>query len=158
MIPIIDMHADIIMDIVRKEGISDENSVLKRFKQHIDRMKSGGIQGAVLVDCRMAGEFAETKNFEEFIGLTKLLRSCKDDSYLIATSSQELDNSIRDERWVGILCYEGLRAANGDLSWLRRLYKEAGLRIAMLTITIAMHLELELSIQMEALELRIPLA
>ncbi len=133
MIPIIDMHADIIMDIVRKEGISDENSVLKRFKQHIDRMKSGGIQGAVLVDCRMAGESAETRNFEEFIAVTKLLRSCKDSSYIIATSSQELDNSIRDERWVGILCYEGLRAANGDLSWLRRLYKEAGLRIAMLT-------------------------
>ncbi|HPY06092.1 MAG TPA: membrane dipeptidase, partial [Rectinema sp.] len=125
MVPIFDMHADIIMDILRREDISDENSVLLRFKQHIDRMKRGAVQGAVLVDCRMAGESAETKNFEEFIAISKILRSHQDESYLIATSSEEFDNSIRDERWVGILCYEGLRAANGDLSWLRRLYKEA---------------------------------
>ncbi|MGB4255037.1 MAG: membrane dipeptidase [Rectinema sp.] len=133
MVPIFDMHADIIMDILRREDISDENSVLLRFKQHIDRMKRGAVQGAVLVDCRMAGESAETKNFEEFIAISKILRSHQDESYLIATSSEEFDNSIRDGRWVGILCYEGLRAANGNLLWLKRLYKEAGLRIAMLT-------------------------
>lgn len=87
-------------------------------------MKRGAVQGAVLVDCRMAGESAETKNFEEFIAISKILRSYQDESYLIATSSEEFDNSIRDGRWVGILCYEGLRAANGNLLWPKNYIKK----------------------------------
>ncbi len=132
MIPLFDMHADIIMDLARHtEG---EHSRRQRFLEHVSRMQKGRIGGAVLVDCRMAGESADTSHLQTFIDIVQHL--CREQSigaYIIAGSPAMLRQAFLSKTWVGVVCYEGLTAARGNLEWISRLYHEAMLRVASLT-------------------------
>jgi membrane dipeptidase len=132
MIPIIDIHADILMDIARHA--EDEEEYVPRFLHHVARMKRGGVGGAVIVDCRMAGEPADPSHLETFISIVKKLRNAQGcGHYRLAASSKELADSFLSGTWTGLVCLEGLTAAGGRVEWISRLYREALLRIAALT-------------------------
>ena len=131
--PIFDMHADVLMHIARAREAADESSIVEAFNRHVRRMRAGGVVGAVVVDCRMAGESASSADFERFVQIANVLMHCNSASFCIATSADQLEEALGSTKWVGLICHEGLRAADGDLAWIERLYSEAGMRIASLT-------------------------
>lgn len=132
MIPIFDVHADILMDIARHA--ESEAEYVPRFLHHVARMKKGGIGGAVVVDCRMAGEHADASHLETFIGIVQALRSSHSAGlYCLAGNSKELAESFLSGTWTALVCFEGLTATGGRIEWIPRLYHEALLRIAALT-------------------------
>ena len=135
-----DLHADVLMDLVRRGSPVPELG-----PRHLERMREGGIAGAVLVDCRMAGESADHADLERFIARVRLEFPEPADSAAVAGSVSglrsarivrdggELRRAIDEGIFAAIIAYEGLSAARGDISWIRRLYDEAGLRVAALT-------------------------
>lgn len=132
LIPIFDIHADILMELARHA--ENEEEYVPRLLHHIARMKRGGIGGAVVVDCRMAGEQADFSHLETFIRIVQKLRSAQSvGQYCFAASSKELAESFLSGTWTALVCFEGLRATGGRIEWISRLYSEALLRIAMLT-------------------------
>ena len=165
MIPIFDLHADVFMDLVRRaeahnaEGRSGELSDSVELQtRHLARMRSGGIFGAILTDCRMAGETAEPVHLERFIatvrrelagafnaapwdtanaapqGAARLIhvRTAADIGRALS-SGAFADGAFDEGPFAVIVGYEGLSATKGDLAWIERLYAEAGLRLAVLT-------------------------
>lgn len=132
MIPLFDLHADILMDLARHA--EDEHSRMARFLGHVSRMKKGMIGGAVLVDCRMAGESADPSHLETFINIVQeVCNGQGEGGYRIADSPTALQQAFLSKTWVGVICYEGLTAACGNLQWITRLYNDAYLRVATLT-------------------------
>ncbi|MHB0898479.1 MAG: dipeptidase [Spirochaetales bacterium] len=78
MVPIFDLHADVFMDLVRRaEARNAENcdaalcDIDELETRHLERIKAGGIFGAVFTDCRMAGETAEPVHLERFIATVR---------------------------------------------------------------------------------------
>jgi len=152
MVPILDMHADVFMDLVRRREarnaasfVGDEKSrnaqknlgapddFFELEERHLNRIKSGGIVGAVLIDCRMAGEAAEPEHLEQFIVTVRRELAAAGDRLIHVKSATDLDRALAAGRFAAIVGYEGLNPTKGDLSWIRRLYDEAGLRVAVLT-------------------------
>ncbi|HEY9054552.1 MAG TPA: membrane dipeptidase [Rectinemataceae bacterium] len=140
MQPIFDLHADVFMDLVRRreeriaaEGLGGPRDRLELEPRHLNRMKAGGIGGAVLIDCRMAGEIAEPLHLERFIQTVPLELEAAGDSVAWVRSAAQLREARAAGRFAAIVGYEGLSPMKGDLSWLPRLYAEAGLRVAALT-------------------------
>lgn len=152
MIPILDMHADVFMDLVRRyeaRNAQQNDSTTKSRNannslgslgdffeletRHLNRIKSGGIVGAVLIDCRMAGETAEPEHLEQFIVTIRRELAAAGDRLIHVKSATDLDRALATGRFAAIVGYEGLSPTKGDLSWIRRLYDEAGLRVAALT-------------------------
>jgi len=163
-VPIIDMHADVFMDLVRRRekqelsSINTPNSALSESHNeinelvtlHLKRIHSGGIVGAILTDCRMAGERAEPEHLERFIATVqaqlvnnstntyknKIVNSeiqKNELSFIHVLTAKDLDFALSHNIFAVIVGYEGLTATLGELGWFRRLYKEAGLRVAVLT-------------------------
>lgn len=173
--PVFDMHADVLMDIVRNCGGVNAGTagvhatapggaalpVLE--ERHLRRIRAGGIFGAVLIDCRMAGESAGPEHLEAFIATVRRelgkAAQAAFRSPRLPGSAQAADLSTgtaagaaaragrvrlvlgpgdlecaKDEGdFAAIVGYEGLKPAGGDLSWIRRLHDEAWMRLAMLT-------------------------
>ncbi|MFA5851284.1 MAG: membrane dipeptidase [Spirochaetales bacterium] len=164
MVPIFDLHADVFMDLVRRaeaHNASERAETLGDFieleERHLERMKAGGIFGAILTDCRMAGETAEPVHLERFIATVRRElaavgagkapapdggagRGQRRPAAPEATphvihvhSAADIGRALSDGAFAAIIGYEGLSATKGDLGWIRRLYEEAGLRVAVLT-------------------------
>ena len=176
MIPIFDLHADVFMDLVRRAEARNVNGhdgalcdIDELETRHLERIKAGGIFGAVFTDCRMAGETAEPAHLERFIATVKReLAACgaaagaaagkgveapsrretaldggrvqrraaapQATARLIhARSAADIGRALSEGAFAAIVGYEGLSATKGDLGWIRRLYEEAGLRLAVLT-------------------------
>jgi membrane dipeptidase len=159
--PVFDMHADVLMDIVRNcSGVNagcagvhatapGEAAAMPMLEErHLWRIRAGGIFGAVLIDCRMAGESAGPEHLEAFIATVKrelgtAVRA--GDGTATATSASrrpgirlvlgagDLERAMSDGSFAAVVGYEGLKPSGGDLSWIRRLYDEAWMRLAMLT-------------------------
>jgi len=146
MVPIFDLHADVFMDLVRRHearnatktsNASGESDTLGDFEEletrHLARIRSGGIFGAVLTDCRMAGESAEPAHLEHFIVcVNEELRAAGNDLLQVKTAA-DIGRALSSGAFAAIVGYEGLSATRGDLDWIARLYNEAGLRLAILT-------------------------
>jgi hypothetical protein len=86
MVPILDMHADLFMDLTRRAELYRSNNGGKTpppelGTRHLQRMKAGGIVGAVITDCRMAGESSEPMHLEQFIDTVQ--RELKQDNEAI---------------------------------------------------------------------------
>ncbi len=155
-VPIFDLHADVFMDLGRR--CSGPELVAR----HLRRMRAGGIGGAALIDCRMAGESAGPEDFETFIRTVRLELEAAGDEVLVVRTVADLDRVFRpvgDQGSSGahsssdapgasvdagrgarrpapfavVVGYEGLNPALGDISWIERLYREADLRVAALT-------------------------
>lgn len=164
MIPIIDLHADVFMDLVRRteaRNVVDQEETLRDINElgtrHLERMRSGGIFGAILTDCRMAGESAEPAHLERFIATVRRelavagngrvgepsagaahgeVRPSAQEApprLIQAKTAADLGRALSTDSFAAIVGYEGLSATQGDLGWIRRLYQEAGLRVAVLT-------------------------
>lgn len=164
MIPILDMHADVFMDLVRRFEARNVSSLTAYTKtrnaqisgnvkkshnageitiasdnraeleeRHLNRIKSGGIAGAVLIDCRMAGETALPEHLERFIETVRLEMAAAGEAVAWVRAPADLQNALAAGRFAAIVGYEGLSPTKGDLGWIRRLYDEAGLRVAVLT-------------------------
>lgn len=134
MIPVFDMHADVFMDLVRRaEAAGDGGTSPELVPRHIDRMRSGGIRGAALIDCRMAGEEAEPRHLESFIRVVRREAAAAGPGVRIVRSGEELKAAWSSGAFSVVVGYEGLAPARGDLGWISRLYSEADLRIASLT-------------------------
>ncbi|TXT49002.1 MAG: membrane dipeptidase [Spirochaetes bacterium] len=145
-VPIFDLHADVFMDLVRR-GSGPELEA-----RHLRRMRAGGIAGAGLIDCRMAGESSEPGDFERFIRTVRLELEAAGDRVLVAKTAADLDKVFlaaqglddsgdsgdsggarRPAPFAVVVGYEGLNPALGDLSWIERLHREAHVRIAAIT-------------------------
>ena len=136
MIPIIDMHADVLMDLARNSatnGPSKENSLIEKFSNHVARMRKGRISAAVVVDCRMAGESAGEEHLQMFIDIVQMLKHHEGAEYQFVRNASELEKAMQSGLWAGIACFEGLTATGGNLKWLQQLYDQAEMRIASLT-------------------------
>ncbi|PKL06640.1 MAG: hypothetical protein CVV53_03240 [Spirochaetae bacterium HGW-Spirochaetae-9] len=140
MIPIFDMHADVFMDLVRRHeahsvkecaGVPDDCVELE--ERHLRRIRAGGIAGAVLIDCRMAGETAEPEHLERFIETVRLEVAAAGNSLVHVKTAADIDRAFSSGSFAAIVGYEGLSPTKGDLGWIRRLYDEACLRVAILT-------------------------
>lgn len=129
-IPIFDLHADVFMDLVRRAESSCRPELEER---HLRRIRSGGIFGAVLIDCRMAGESAGPEHLEQFIARVRLELDAAGDSVVRVRAAADIGRALSSGTFAAIVGYEGLTATGGDLGWIRRLYKEADLRVAVLT-------------------------
>jgi membrane dipeptidase len=152
MVPILDMHADVFMDLVRRykarnakksgnatkahnadvKTISSDNRV-ELEERHLNRIKSGGIAGAVLIDCRMAGESALPEHLEQFIATVKRELAAAGNNLIHIKSAADLARAVQTNTFAAIVGYEGLSPTKGELAWIPRLYDEAGLRVAVLT-------------------------
>ena len=123
MMPIFDLHADVLMDLVRNGP---------DLARHLARMRKGGIAGAALIDCRMAGETAAPAHLERFIQVTRAELAAAEGILHVKTAAH-LKHALETGAFAAIIGYEGLAPTGGDLSWIRRLYDDVGLRIATLT-------------------------
>jgi len=148
MVPILDMHADVFMDLVRRHesrnpgklknpagetapgGARDHAELEER---HLGRIKSGGIVGAVLIDCRMAGESAGPEHLEQFVATVRRELAAAGNRLIHVKSAADLERALNTKTFAAIVGYEGLNPTKGDLTWIARLYDEAGLRVAVLT-------------------------
>ncbi|GAB1432329.1 dipeptidase [Spirochaetota bacterium] len=131
-IPVFDMHADLLMDLVRRRENGEPCSLAAN---HLPRLSAGGIRGAVIVDCRMAGESAGQEHLEAFIRAARA-EFLDTESRGIAKcilSGQDIQKALGEGRIALVSAYEGLKATGGNLSWINRLYSEAFLRVAVLT-------------------------
>jgi len=146
MVPIFDLHADVFMDLVRRHearnaiktrNASCSNETLSDFVEletrHLARIRSGGIFGAVLTDCRMAGESAEPAHLEHFITYVNEELRAAGKNLLQVKTAADIGRALSSGVFAAIVGYEGLSATGGDLGWITRLYNEAGLRLAILT-------------------------
>jgi len=167
MVPILDMHADVFMDLVRRRearnasrpveetksrnaeklvgaaskgftvdfvpGKNKSDDFFELEERHLKRIKSGGIVGAVLIDCRMAGESAGPEHLEQFIATVQRELAAAGNSLVHVKSAADLEGALRTKSFAAIVGYEGLSPTKGDLNWIPRLYDEAGLRVAVLT-------------------------
>ncbi|NLX45916.1 MAG: hypothetical protein GXY71_08395 [Treponema sp.] len=138
MVPILDMHADLFMDLTRRAELYRSNNGGKTpppelGTRHLQRMKAGGIVGAVITDCRMAGESSEPMHLEQFIVTVRRELAAAGDRLIHVKSAADLEQALRTKTFAAIVGYEGLSPTKGELAWIPRLYKEAGLRIAVLT-------------------------
>lgn len=131
-VPIFDMHADLFMDLVRRAEKNREAGPPELETRHLRRLRAGGIFGAVLTDCRMAGETAEPIHFEEFISIVRKELTSAPGIIQVRVAS-DITHALLTGAFAAVVGYEGLSAAQGDISWIERLYKEAGLRVAILT-------------------------
>jgi membrane dipeptidase len=151
MIPILDMHADVFMDLVRRGEARNAHNFFGNIKshnaqknndspdgffeleeRHLNRIKSGGIVGAVLIDCRMAGESAMPEHLEQFIATVKRELTATGNRVIHVKSAADLERALSAKTFAAIVGYEGLSPTKGDLTWIPRLYDEAGLRVAVL--------------------------
>lgn len=143
-VPIFDVHADVLMDLVRREersaastgGALPSDRGLELGARHLDRMRQGGIAGAALIDCRMAGETAAPEHLESFIRVAKAELAAEvagARGILHVKTAAQLARALETGAFAAIVGYEGLSPTGGDLSWIRRLYDEVGLRVAALT-------------------------
>ena len=134
MLPIFDMHADVFMDLARRRAAArGGDSAPELVERHLNRIRAGGIAGAVLIDCRMAGETAGPQHLERFIETVRREMAAAGDAVAWVRSAAELREALASGRFAAIVGYEGLSATGGDLGWITRLYDEAGLRLAILT-------------------------
>ena len=152
MVPIFDLHADVFMDLVRRaeaRNAGNSETTLRDIDEletrHLGRIKAGGIFGAIFTDCRMAGETAEPAHLERFIATVRRelaaassRREAAPDGgagrgLIHARSAADIGRALSEGAFAAIVGYEGLSATKGDLGWIRRLYEEAGLRLAVLT-------------------------
>lgn len=157
MIPIFDLHADVFMDLVRRAEASgriarggaarsriacggiaradlpDNAAPAELESRHLARIRSGGIFGAVLIDCRMAGETAGPEDLERFIARVNIELDAARDKVTRVRAAADIGRAIASGTFAAIVGYEGLTATGGDLGWIRRLHKEADLRVAVLT-------------------------
>jgi len=138
MVPILDMHADLFMDLTRRAELYRSNNGGKTpppelGTRHLQRMKAGGIVGAVITDCRMAGESSEPMHLEQFIVTVRRELAAAGDRLIHVKSAENLEQALRTKTFAAIVGYEGLSPTKGELAWIPRLYNEAGLRIAVLT-------------------------
>ncbi len=143
MMPIFDLHADVLMDLVRREERLEASAAgappgepgragPELGSRHLARMREGGIAGAALIDCRMAGETAAPAHLERFIQVTKAELAAAEGILHVKTAAH-LKRALETGAFAAVVGYEGLSPTGGDLSWIRRLYDEAGVRIAALT-------------------------
>jgi len=142
MIPIFDLHADVFMDLVRRAescvgtdgcAVPCRTARTELEERHLRRIRSGGIFGAVLTDCRMAGESARPEHLEQFIVRVKLELDAAGESVVRVRAAVDIGRALFSGTFAVIVGYEGLTATGGDLGWIRRLYEEADLRVAVLT-------------------------
>ena len=140
MIPILDMHADVFMDLVRRDearNLDGRRGTLGDFcelgTRHLERIRAGGILGAVLIDCRMAGESAGPGHLERFIAVARRELDAAEDKVVRVRAAADIGRALSSGAFAAIVGYEGLTATGGDIGWIRRLYEEAGLRVAVLT-------------------------
>jgi membrane dipeptidase len=148
MVPILDMHADVFMDLVRRhesrnvgklKGAAGETApggarvFTELEERHLERIKSGGIVGAVLIDCRMAGETAEPEHLEQFVATVRRELAAAGNRLIHVKSAADLERALSTKTFAAIVGYEGLNPTKGDLAWIPKLYDEAGLRLAVLT-------------------------
>jgi membrane dipeptidase len=138
MVPILDMHADVFMDLTRRaelyklnnSGITPPPELESR---HLQRMRAGGIVGAVMTDCRMAGESAEPVHLEQFIDTVQRELKSGNDAVYHVRSVSDLYHAVDTRVFAAIVGYEGLSPTKGNLDWIERLYNKAGLRVAVIT-------------------------
>lgn len=132
---IFDLHADLLMDLTRRAeaGITGSPLAAELETRHLGRLRAGGIVGAVMTDCRMAGEPAAPEHLEAFIGTVRREFSATGSRVKQVLSAADLDEAFHSGAFAAIIGYEGLTATGGDLTWIERLYREAGLRVAVLT-------------------------
>ena len=143
MIPIFDLHADVFMDLVRRTesscrpapggSVRGATAQAELEERHLGRIRSGGIFGAVLTDCRMAGESAGPEHLEQFIVKVKLELDAAGERVIRVRAAADICRALSSKTFAAIVGYEGLTATRGELSWIRRLHKEADLRVAVLT-------------------------
>ena len=153
MIPIFDLHADVFMDLVRRAETSgriarggavpagtDSTGANRAAaapaeleERHLGRMRSGVIFGAVLIDCRMAGESAGPEHLERFIAVVRRELDAAGDRVVRVRAAADIGRALSSGAFAAIVGYEGLTATGGDIGWIRRLHKEADLRVAVLT-------------------------
>jgi membrane dipeptidase len=138
MVPILDMHADLFMDLTRRAELYRSNNGGKTpppelGTRHLQRMKAGGIVGAVITDCRMAGESSEPMHLEQFINTVQRELKQDNEAILHVLSAADLVHAIDTGVFAAIVGYEGLSPTKGNLDWIVRLYNEAGLRVAIIT-------------------------
>jgi len=131
--PIFDLHADVFMDLVRRAEARGGDAPVELEGRHLSRMEAGGIFGAVLTDCRMAGETAEPAHLERFIARVRAELDAAGGKVLLVRAAADLGRALTGGAFAAIVGYEGLSAAKGDTGWIRRLHGEAGLRVAVLT-------------------------
>ena len=127
--PIFDLHADLFMDLARRAERGEAGGLRER---HLTRLSAGGVRGAVMADCRMAGEDAGPEHLERFIALTRRELAACGDSVLQVLRPGDIARARAEGKMAAIVAYEGLRATGGDLAWIHRLYDEAGMRVAAL--------------------------
>lgn len=131
MIPIFDLHADVFMDLTRRH--ESRNASPELDERHLCRMRAGGVAGAVLIDCRMAGEAAGPEHLERFIAVTRRELAAAWPHAVTVLRAADLRGAMESGAFAAVVGYEGLSATLGDIDWLWRLYGEAGLRVASLT-------------------------
>lgn len=135
MVPIFDLHADVLMDLARRDAAlsKSHNANPELEARHLRRMRSGGIAGAALIDCRMAGEPAGPEHLERFVAVVRRELAAAWPGAVTVLRAADLRSAMQSGAFAAIVGYEGLSATLGDIDWLWRLYGEAGLRVASLT-------------------------
>ncbi len=113
MVPILDMHADLFMDLTRRAELYRSNNGGKTpppelGTRHLQRMKAGGIVGAVITDCRMAGESSEPMHLEQFIVTVRRELAAAGDRLIHVKSAADLEQALRTKTFAAIVGYEGL--------------------------------------------------
>jgi len=131
MVPIFDLHADVFMDLTRRH--ESHNAAPELDERHLRRMRAGGVAGAALIDCRMAGEAAGPGHLERFIAVARRELSAARPGAVTALRAADLRGAMESGAFAAVVGFEGLSATLGDIDWLWRLYGEAGLRVASLT-------------------------
>ncbi len=131
MVPIFDLHADVFMDLTRRHESHNADHELD--ERHLRRMRAGGVAGAALIDCRMAGETACPEHLERFIAVAQRELAAARPGAVTARRAADLRGAMESGAFAAVVGFEGLSATLGDIDWLWRLYGEAGLRVASLT-------------------------
>ncbi len=158
--PVFDCHADILMDVTKRR-LAGETGTFRRF--HLDRLRAGGVAGAVLIHCHMYDTPAGPEDVETFIrlfrdedrensGVWRKLEAAEDAAWaegLFREAADAAEGKAKaapgaaaaalagDGRNAGPLPVavgmEGLKAVKGDFSLVERMYREASLRLVSLT-------------------------
>lgn len=158
--PVFDCHADILMDVVKRR-LAGETGTFRRF--HLDRLRAGGIAGAVLIHCHMYDTPAGPEDVESFIrlfrdedsensGVWRKLATGEDAAWAEAHFREAADAAEgtaksasgaaadglpdagrKDDPLPVVVGMEGLKAVKGDFSLVERMYREASLRLVSLT-------------------------
>lgn len=125
------------MDLARRDAALSKshnaNPEPELEARHLRRMRSGGIAGAALIDCRMAGEPAGPEHLERFVAVVRRGLAAALPGVVTVLRVADLRSAMQSGAFAAIVGYEGLSATLGDIDWIRRLYSEAGMRVASLT-------------------------